>query len=327
MLLALGLFIYLDSSDDEKPSSSSVAPPPPTTQTSAAGAPGGAWGLSSMRGGGTHAERRVYTTGTRLDELLRWPALDGALALLAYLRNMDWEDKEALLKALPQIANCILGLDTAASGAAGGRGWLNEQADMLHEPHRNVRAASQLHSALIELLSARVEDAAAATAEGKAPGGSATPTAVAADNGSVDGQMGALFERLLDAARGREGQLSPHYSFFSKHLPMFTRLAIANGRLDLVPLIFRDRLQAAAPAAPVRTISVQESAVGAAATTSTNAAGGTTGVPTMWLILPAWDYFLYCLCLWPLSERGGQALEDHKSTPSTGHVGAVATVR
>lgn len=68
---------------------------------------------------------RVYTTGTRLEDLLSWSALDASIALHAYMRQMDWEERDALLGALPQIANCILGLDP--TGGSTSRGWLNEQ--------------------------------------------------------------------------------------------------------------------------------------------------------------------------------------------------------
>lgn len=326
LLVAVGLIFFLDSSSDFKPvddagtAAGGDGSAPAADTGGAAGAPSAsqAWGLGTRSGA---SKRHAYTTGTRLEELLRWPAADGAEGLLAYVRKMDWEDRETLFKSLPQIANVILGLDTAATGLAGGRGWLNEQAELLHEPNRNPRLAAQLHATLLELLAARLDSPAVKGIPRGTPLGATTPT-----GGADDGRMGALFERLLEAsASGNGSATSPHYSFFAKHLPQFTRLAIANGRVDLVPPIFRHRLQAAPIQAPVsRAISAGETAAAGAGPV----AGAAAGVQTVWLILPAWDYFLFCLCLWPLSERGGRALEDHAvAAAGGGQHGAAAAVR
>ena len=119
VLIGVGLVVVLDSSFDSTtgssaapaPSNSKSLPSEPVSRTSPLAAP--AW--RGARGG---EGRRVYTNGTRLDELLRWPALDAAVALKAYVRQMDWEDKETLLTHLPQVTNCILGLDTAAESGS-----------------------------------------------------------------------------------------------------------------------------------------------------------------------------------------------------------------
>ena len=86
------------------------------------GAGFGSWGGTKQRPG----DRRVYSSGVRLEELLRWPALEACRALHAYALEMSGEDTEAFFSALPQITNCILGLDHA-NGALN-KGWLNQQA-------------------------------------------------------------------------------------------------------------------------------------------------------------------------------------------------------
>ena len=84
------------------------------------GAGFGSWGSPKRPG-----DRRVYSNGVRLEELLRWPALDACRALHAYAQEMSGEDTEAFFSALPQITNCVLGLDHA-NGALN-KGWLNQQ--------------------------------------------------------------------------------------------------------------------------------------------------------------------------------------------------------
>ena len=88
--------------------------------TNGGGAGFGSWGSPKRPG-----DRRVYSNGVRLEELLRWPALDACRALHAYAQEMSGEDTEAFFSALPQITNCVLGLDHA-NGALN-KGWLNQQ--------------------------------------------------------------------------------------------------------------------------------------------------------------------------------------------------------
>ena len=68
----------------------------------------GSWGSPKRPG-----DRRVYSSGVRLEELLRWPAVDACRALHAYALEMSGEDTDAFFSALPQITNCVLGLDHA----------------------------------------------------------------------------------------------------------------------------------------------------------------------------------------------------------------------
>ena len=154
------------------------------------GAGFGSWGSPKRPG-----DRRVYSNGVRLEELLRWPALDACRALHAYAQEMSGEDTEAFFSALPQITNCVLGLDHA-NGALN-KGWLNQQvlytyptptlhlpytystptlllpptlpalptppakAMLLLEPQRSPKLAQQLQAALFDLLTAQPAAAAA----------------------------------------------------------------------------------------------------------------------------------------------------------------------
>ena len=72
------------------------------------GAGFGSWGSPKRPG-----DRRVYSSGVRLEELLRWPAVDACRALHVYALEMSGEDTDAFFSALPQITNCVLGLDHA----------------------------------------------------------------------------------------------------------------------------------------------------------------------------------------------------------------------
>ena len=76
--------------------------------TNGGGAGFGSWGSPKRPG-----DRRVYSSGVRLEELLRWPAVDACRALHAYALEMSGEDTDAFFSALPQITNCVLGLDHA----------------------------------------------------------------------------------------------------------------------------------------------------------------------------------------------------------------------
>ena len=93
----------------------------------------------------------------------------------------------------------------------------------------------------------------------------------------------AELERLLDAGRGPEGGM--RYSFFAKHLPPPTRVALLEGKPNLLPPLFAHRLPAHAWA---------------------NAGGGEE---SHGLVLGAWEYYLFCFCLWPLSDGGERALD------------------
>jgi hypothetical protein len=99
---------------------------------SGGGAGFGCWGSPKRPG-----DRRVYSNGVRLEELLQWPAMDACRALHAYALEMSGEDTEAFFAALPQITNCVLGLDHA-NGALN-KGWLNQQARTLCLPYTYIR--------------------------------------------------------------------------------------------------------------------------------------------------------------------------------------------
>lgn len=57
-----------------------------------------------MRSGLPLQAQRVYTPGTRLDELLTWSSVEATEALYQYILQMEGEEQEALFNALPQVA-------------------------------------------------------------------------------------------------------------------------------------------------------------------------------------------------------------------------------
>ena len=84
------------------------------------------------------------------------------------------------------------------------------------------------------------------------------------------------------------------YTFFSKHLPPPARVALANGQPKLVPALFAARL-------PNR-LGLQGGG---------SPAGAVPGrIPEpINLVLAAWEYFLFCFCLWPLTDAGERAMD------------------
>ena len=191
------------------------------------GAGFGSWGSPKRPG-----DRRVYSNGVRLEELLRWPAVDACRALHAYALEMSGEDTEAFFSALPQITNCVLGLDHA-NGALN-KGWLNQQALLLIEPQRNPRLALQLQAALFDLLTAQPAAAAASA-------GTSLLSPLAQGATRRPGQPGSLFGYLVSGRQGVGGAM--RYTFFPKHLPRPARVALEQGRPNLVPPLFSARLQ------------------------------------------------------------------------------------
>ena len=324
ILVIVALFIFIDSMD----TNSGVAATA-TSSTSAAGV------------ANKPQKKRVYTSGTRVEELLTWSALESTEALAAYLQQMEGDEREALFSHLPQVANCVLGLDH--HGPSSARGWLNEQANLLSEPNRNVRAAQNLAQRLLDLLAAPARGGgpgavvggggslggsgvASATMSASSPGapgaaaGAGTNGSAASGFSSVLGSIahtagtsgpktapGILVEKLVDAGRGPEGGM--RYTFFSRHLPPPSRLALTNGHLALLAPIFAARLHSLhGPGTPP-----------AAAHGVGSPRGGAIEPPN--LVLAAWEYFLFCFCLWPLSDGGERAMEV--STPPSGAAAAL----
>tara|TARA_B100000524_G_scaffold134284_1_gene66917 strand:+ start:144 stop:2801 length:2658 start_codon:yes stop_codon:yes gene_type:complete len=274
-----------------------------------------ATGVGSFTQWRSPRSERLYVPGTRLDDLLRWSALDASVALHAYMRQMDWEERDALLGALPQIANCILGLDP--TGGTTSRGWLNEQEDLLHEPHRHLRAANSLQNSLLELLSAVSPSSLVPPAEGsKLLGGLRQGAASGAAAPKQPARLGLLVEKLLEESNS-PANTAMQYTFFAKHLPLPARTAIANGHAELVPPIFLAKLQARnwqfAQGAGAQPLGAQRLSVA-----QDGRQQGSS--PPAGLVLRAWEYYLFCFCLWPNSQGGEYALETFKPLPTAPEV-------
>lgn len=279
LLLIVGLFIMIDSFDQQPSASSALA------------SMGGATASAANGGASKPAKKRVYTQGVRLEDLLTWPAADAAEALAAYLQQMEGDEREALFSHLPQATNCVLGLDQHVPGSP--RGWLNEQSRLLSEPNRNVRGAQALAQKLLDLVAAPDRTGGTVALVGGslgAVGGGST----GGGGGGVTAKPvpGHLYTKLIDAGRGPEGGM--RYTFFSKHLPAPARVALANGQPKLVPALFAARL-------PNR-LGLQGGG---------SPAGAVPGrIPEpINLVLAAWEYFLFCFCLWPLTDAGERAMD------------------
>ena len=343
LLMVAALFLFLDSLEDAK------VPNPP----------GGATSTSSTKpvntsvfGGGT-GKKRVYTSGVRLEELLFWSALEAPEALVAYCAQMEGDEREALFSALPQVTSCILGLE---SGLNTPKGWLNEQANLLLDgPHKSVRNAQQLAQKLLDLLVAAtppsgggngaggaaaaalspMASAKAAASSSSSPGGGLSNAfsafggggggigAGAASSSAVAARRthGVLLEKLIDAGRGPEGGM--RYTFFARWLPPPARLALQDGKVALLPPLFATRV--------LQSVESMGGGGGGgggiggagAGRPGQGGRGGSTEPPAS-LVLAAWEYFLFCFCLWPLSDGGERSLDLAAPVTPPGSSGAAA---
>ena len=300
LLLIVSLFMlidYYDSENQVKTGQSANA-----SAVASLGNPG-AVGTSSN----VPTKRRTYFRGVRLEELLNWTASEATEALASYATLMEGDEREALFSTLPLIANRVLGLDVQPGAP---KGWLNEQATHLVEPNKNVRAATQLQQRVLDLLAAAAPAGGAVAtptagttparstspartattppgpttaAHAKSPGSAGLTSVLGTSTSSKkpEGRMkhGILFEKLLDAGRAPEGGV--RFTFFSRHLPPPARFALNEGKPPLVPPLFAARLQPHAWSRPPG-----------------------SGEDGLGLVLAAWEYFLFCFCLWPLSDGG-----------------------
>ena len=199
LLALVGLFLLIDSYENASNTSSS-------SSSSAGSAPNATTSTTNLHAAAAASasttKKRTYYRGVRLDELLTWSATEASEALAAYVTQMEGDEREALFSALPQLTNCVLGLDHAA-GAGAPRGWLNEQANLLVEPHRNLRASQQLAQRLLDLLQAAVAPSptapvsavpapASAAPQPRSPAGGGAAATAALSPGRAGGAAGLL---------------------------------------------------------------------------------------------------------------------------------------
>ena len=322
MCLIAGFIVYLDRLQDAPPLQGGPLPTVPVvTHTTSAGAGGsssstsaaapaaggGGGMLGGLMGAGTAAgPQRVYTSGTRLEELLGWPgSVDAPEALYMYISQMEGEEQEALFSALPQVVNCVTGLDTNNAQ----RAWLNQQAFFLKEPGKNVRLAKEIDQKVCALL--LPQPAAAAVPVPAATGGVGIGMGSMLGRGakSATRRSGLLFDKLITGGGISYTFLADGGTTNSNYkLPHAVRLALAQGHyantliqippgVDMIPRIFLNQLQVQAQ----QQLSWPPGSPGGG--------GGGNGAPSLTLVLGSWDYFLYCFALWPLSDRGDEALD------------------
>ena len=86
---------------------------------------------------------------------------------------------------------------------------------------------------------------------------------------------------LVRCRRGPEA--ATEYLFFTKHLPAACKLYLAEGRPNFLPKVFLQRLW-----------------LGDSRLTQ----------EPQGLKLAAWEYYLFCFCMWPIQNAGENALTD-----------------
>ncbi|KAL3919568.1 MAG: hypothetical protein SGPRY_005580 [Prymnesium sp.] len=207
-----------------------------------------------MGGGGLAQPQRVYTSGTRLEELLSWSSVEATEALYLYILQMEGEEQEVFFNTLPRVAECLTGLDNSTHA------WLNDQASLLRDPGRNVRLAQQIDQKVCALLlpQSGFASAPSATAVGGMPsigmGGM-----LGRNTKSTYKRSGLLFEKLID------GRVAMSYTFLANgginyRLPHAVCLALTQGHyatqnpsgVRLIPEFFLNRLQMQACCSPQR---------------------------------------------------------------------------
>ena len=156
MMLIVAFGIYFENEltqlfFSEKAGGSASSSGGADTRDRRASVPAGTAGTSDNTGGQPIDGPRVYSSSVRLEELLRWPAIEAARALRRHTNEMSGDDTEAYFAALDHVANCILGINPTPGTS---KGWFNQQMLAMIEPHRNPRLAAELHRALLDLLSA-----------------------------------------------------------------------------------------------------------------------------------------------------------------------------
>ncbi|KAL1529623.1 hypothetical protein AB1Y20_000565 [Prymnesium parvum] len=325
LLLVVGLVLSFDllgdSAPDPKPHATpSVATSAESASSSAAGSAGAAGGSmlgGLIGGGGLSQPLRVYTSGTRLEELLGWTSVEATEALYMYILQMEGEEQEALFNSLPQVVDRLTGLDNSKSNAA----WLIEQSALLREPGKNVRLAQQIDQKVCALL--LPQHAALAAAQSAASTGMGSM--LGRSPKAPPKRSGVLFDKLLDGGGGTS------YTFLADggvnyKLPHAVKLALAQGHfapqhpsgVHLIPELFLQRLQMQAPhlnwavSSPMQHVPSPGARLGAA------------GASSFHLVLRSWEYFLFCFCLWPLSEAGDIALDTPSASTALQVVAGVA---
>ena len=102
------------------------------------------------------------------------------------------------------------------------------------------------------------------------------------------------------------------YTFSAKYLPAYVRECITHGRLDLVPPMFRARLQQLATEKQEHTQTPSPSLDRETSQSAAQPAAPKSPQLSYSLVLNKWDYFIFSFCLWPLSDEGSRCIEDWK---------------
>ena len=280
MMLIVGLGIYFENeltqlffsdSAGGKPSSSGGA----DTRDRRASVPTGTAGTNDNAAQPVDGPR-VYSSSVRLEELLRWPAIEAARALRRHTNEMSGDDTEAYFAALDHVANCILGINPTPGTS---KGWFNQQMLAMIEPGRNPRLAAELHRALLDLLSA----VPLQQPGGARPGG----------RGNQEKQPGSLFTLLQE--RHRRGAAA-HIKYRFTEMPRPAFVYPSSGQPQVVAkLAIQQQPQPIA--------------------TSAQQAGAASAVQHQ-LQLTAWEYMLFQFLRWPMpgvgsdTDGGGPLIES-----------------